>query len=135
MRILIVSNLFPPITSGGYEVECGAVAEHLGRDHEVLVLTSASRGRVEPQPGVRRELTLLSADAAGALRAPRAALRAAAAARSALAFEPDLVYAWNCAAIPHATVRVLADSGVPVAFRVCEHWFGGLFTHDQFIRE
>ena len=30
---------------------------------------------------------------------------------------------------------MLADSGVPVAFRVCEHWFGGLFTGDQFMRE
>ena len=31
--------------------------------------------------------------------------------------------------------RVLADSDVPLAFRVCEHWFGGLFVNDQFMRE
>ncbi len=30
---------------------------------------------------------------------------------------------------------MLADSGVPMAFRVCEHWFGRLFTVDQFLRE
>jgi glycosyltransferase involved in cell wall biosynthesis len=30
---------------------------------------------------------------------------------------------------------VLADSGVPLAFRVCEHWFGSLFLDDQFMRE
>jgi glycogen synthase len=136
MRILIVSNLFPPITSGGYEVECASVAEHLGRSHEVLVLTSSPPGGgVAEQPGVRRELTLLSGDAAGARWAPRAALGAAAAARSALRWQPDLVYAWNCASIPHTVVRVLADAGTPVAFRVCEHWFGGLFTYDQFMRE
>jgi len=30
---------------------------------------------------------------------------------------------------------VLADSGTPLAFRVCEHWFGTIFTGDQFMRE
>lgn len=136
MRILIVSNLFPPVTTGGYEAECGAVAEHLRARHEVRVLTSAPRnGGVPPQPGVLRELDLLSGDAAGALRAPRAALRASKVARGLLQFRPELVYAWNCANIPQAGLRLLADSGAPVAFRVCEHWFGGLFTGDQFMRE
>jgi len=32
-------------------------------------------------------------------------------------------------------LRIFADSGVPLAFRVCEHWFGGLFLRDQFMRE
>ncbi len=136
MRILIVSNLFPPVTSGGYEAECGAVAEHLRARHEVRVLTSAPRhGSVPPQQGVLRELDLLSGDATGARKAPLASLRASAITRRLLAFEPELVYAWNCANIPQAGVRLLADSGVPVAFRVCEHWFGGLFTNDQFMRE
>ncbi len=136
MRILIVSNLFPPVTSGGYEAECSAVAEHLRREHDVQVLTSAPRGgSVAPQPGVLRELTMLSGDASGALRAPSAALRSAAVARRLLAWQPELVYAWNCAGIAQAGLRQLADRGVPIAFRVCEHWFGGLFTYDQFMRE
>jgi glycosyltransferase involved in cell wall biosynthesis len=135
MRILIISNLFPPVTSGGYEVECGSVAEHLGHRHEVLVLSSAPPGGLPEEPGVRRELTYLSGDARGARQAPPAALRGAASARRALQWGPDLVYAWNCASIPQSTLRLLADAGVPVAFRVCEHWFGGLFTYDQFMRE
>jgi glycosyltransferase involved in cell wall biosynthesis len=135
MRILIVSNLFPPVTSGGYEVECGSVAEHLGHSHEVLVLSSAPPGGLPEEPGVWRQLPFLSGDATGARQAPLAALRGAAVARRALEWGPDLVYAWNCVSIPQSTLRVLADAGVPVAFRVCEHWFGGLFTYDQFMRE
>ncbi|HEX4436018.1 MAG TPA: glycosyltransferase family 4 protein [Solirubrobacteraceae bacterium] len=135
MRILIVSNLFPPVTSGGYEVECGSVAEHLGHRHEVLVLSSAPPGGLPEESGVRRVLPFLGGDARGARQAPLAALRGAAVARRALEWSPDLVYAWNCAAIPQSTLRLLADTGVPVAFRVCEHWFGGLFTYDQFMRE
>ncbi len=136
MRILFVSTFYPPVALGGYEVECAGVAERLAERHEVLVLTSSEgRGQVGGEPSVRRELRLLSADAQGALRAPGASLRATGAARRALEWKPDLIYAWNCSSIPQASVRVLADSGVPLAFRICEHWFGGLFTNDQFLRE
>jgi glycosyltransferase involved in cell wall biosynthesis len=136
MRILVVSNLYPPVAFGGYEVECSGVVERLREHNEVLVLTSQEdRGGMAAQPQVRRELALLSPDARGALRAPLASLRAVASARRALAWGPELIYVWNASAIPQAALRVLADSDVPLAFRVCEHWFGEVFLRDQFLRE
>jgi glycosyltransferase involved in cell wall biosynthesis len=69
------------------------------------------------------------------MRAPLASLRAVGTARRALEWKPDLIYSWNGASIPQAALRVFADSGVPLAFRVCEHWFAGLFLRDQFLRE
>jgi glycosyltransferase involved in cell wall biosynthesis len=136
MRILVVSTLYPPLARGGYEVECSGVVERLRERHDVLVLTcDESRQDLAPSPDVRRELPLLTPDAWGAIRAPSASLRAVRAARRALAWRPDLVYCWNGSSIPQAALRVLADSGVPLAFRVCEHWFGGIFVRDQFMRE
>jgi glycosyltransferase involved in cell wall biosynthesis len=137
MRILVTSTLYPPRVLGGYERECAVVVERLRQDHEVLVITSDYGGTegLAPEPGVRRTLEALTPDAKGSLHAPRAAVRGVRTARAALAFQPDLIYSWNGAAIPHAALRVLADSGVPMAFRVCEHWFGQLFVGDQFLRE
>ncbi|MBA3809139.1 MAG: glycosyltransferase [Solirubrobacterales bacterium] len=136
MRILVTSTFYPPVALGGYEVECAGVVERLRRRHEVLVLTSsAGHEQLEPEQHVRRELTLLSPDARGAMRAPQAARRAVVSARAALEWGPELIYAWNGSSIPQAALRVLADSGVPFSVRVCEHWFGGLFTSDQFMRE
>ncbi len=136
MRILVLSTLFPPVAFGGYEVECFGVVERLRERNEVLVLTSdQERAKAGREPEVRRELELLTPDARAALRAPIASLRAARAARRALEWEPDLVYVWNGSEIPQAALRVLADSGVPLAFRVCEHWFGSIFVADQFLRE
>jgi len=142
MRVLVVSTLYPPAAIGGYELECASVVGHLARRHELLVLSSVGAKRGERRAvemansvEIRRELALLTPDAKGALRAPGASLRAVVAARRALAWDPDLIYCWNGAGIPHAALRVLADSGVPLAFRVCEHWFGGLFVRDQFLRE
>ncbi len=149
MRILFVSNIYPPAAIGGYEIGCAAVAEHLARCHEVLVLTSTG-GRASPAarggektrssnvPGrmeIRRELPLLRPDAHGALGAPPAALRAVPMARRALAWEPDLIYVWNSVGIPQVILRVFADSGVPLAFRVEEHWLKDIFLADQFLRE
>jgi glycosyltransferase involved in cell wall biosynthesis len=136
MRILVVSTLYPPVAVGGYEVECAAVVERLRAGNDVIVLTSdRDRERTSADDHVRRELRYLTPDSRGALRAPLASLRAADTARRALAWEPDLIYAWNGSSIPQACLRVLADSGRPLAFRVCEHWFGGLFLRDQFLRE
>lgn len=132
----MTSTLYPPIVRGGYEMECSAVVDRLRERHDVLVLTSElERGDAPVRPDVRRELALIPATARGSLRAPRASWRAVASARRALAWRPDLVYAWNGANIPQASLRVLADSGTPIAFRVCEHWFGRMFLADQFLRE
>jgi glycosyltransferase involved in cell wall biosynthesis len=136
MRILIVSNLYPPIAFGGYEVECAGVVERLREQHDVRVLTSKADGAELPeQPEVWRELELLTPDSRGARRAPLATVRAVAAARKALEFSPELIYVWNGSSIPQAALRVFADSDIPLAFRICEHWFGGLFLIDQFMRE
>jgi glycosyltransferase involved in cell wall biosynthesis len=136
VRILVVSTLYPPVAFGGYEVECSGVVERLRERHDVLVLTSdEDRVQAGSQTEVRRELARLTPDARGSLRAPLASLRAVGAARRGLAWKPDLVYVWNGSEIPQAALRVLADSGVPLAFRICEHWFGRIFVADQFMRE
>ena len=137
MRILVVSNLYPPIVMGGYEVECSGVVERLSEQHDVLVLCSDSEAaRAGPEvAGVKRELRYLSDDWHGAVRAPLAARRAVTSARRALQWRPDMVYVWNHANTPQAALRVLADANIPFAFRVCAHALGSLFVGDQFMRE
>jgi glycogen synthase len=136
LRVLVVSNLFPPVVVGGYEVECAGVVAHLRERHDVHVLTSARGARsVPPDATVVRELPWLRPEWRDALRAPRASVAAARIARrQAARLRPDLVYVWNGASIPQAAIRVLDDLGVPVAFRVCEHWFTRLYRGDQFMR-
>ena len=137
-RILVLSNLYPPIAHGGYEVECQGVVDHLRERHEVLVLTSdRDRGEAPAESWVRRELPFLPRRRVTDALSPLYALRGARAARRALEdFSPDLVYVWNGAQLPQAAIRVLETSGAPVAYRVCEHWFGSLYRsrYDPFMR-
>ena len=56
MRILFLSNLYPPNVVGGYERLCYEVAAGLSaRGHEIAVLTSDYGGRVAEYPGQQVE--------------------------------------------------------------------------------
>ncbi len=133
----MVSNLYPPVVRGGYEVECAGVVERLrGAGHRVRVLTSSEERAVHPaSEDVVRELDFLDYVRRDSLRAPVAALRGARTMRRELAsFRPELVFVWNGSQVPHAALRIAATSGVPLAFRICEHWFGTLYSSDTFMR-
>jgi glycosyltransferase involved in cell wall biosynthesis len=136
VRILVVSNLYPPAIRGGYEIECAGVVSYLReRGDEVRVVTS-TKGSSEQDAGlVARVLPLLDNERSARLTAPAAALAGARAARNQIErFRPDLTFVWNGAGIPHAALHVILSSGLPTAFRVCQQWFGGLYVDDRFMK-
>jgi len=136
MRVLVLSDLYPPATRGGYEVECHDVVEHLrALGHQVVVLTStwrADRAPADPRvlrrlpwtgEGVRRETLLAPLHSARATRVARAALDEV---------RPDAIYVWNAGGVPSTALRVLQLHGAPLLVRVCEYWFGHVYSGDQF---
>jgi glycogen synthase len=136
VRILVVSNLYPPAVVGGYEVCCAHTVQWLARRHELLVLTS-SHGRTKPQRDeqVLRELPFLPPDMRGAARAPLASLQAARIMRRTLRdFQPDLIFVWNASRIPRAAIRIAQGWGASVAFSVGDNSFGYFVEGDQFLR-
>jgi glycosyltransferase involved in cell wall biosynthesis len=137
MRILVVSNLYPPAVVGGYEMRCAGLVAGLRAEHEVVVLTSREGGEQpdDAGAGVLRLLPFLRPTYVDSLRAPLLSVSAARTARDVLArVEPDLVFIFNGASIPQAALRVLETSGVPVAWSVGEGWYGDVYRHDQFLR-
>lgn len=136
MRILVISNLYPPVAVGGYEVRCAHTVEWLARQHEVLVLTSSLRRRaLEADPRVLRELPFLAEGPAGTLWAPFAARRAVRVTRRVLRdYRPDLVFVWNASHIPRAAVLAAQAWGGPVAFSIADPWPATFVEEDQFLR-
>ena len=135
MRILVVSDLYPPIGFGGYESETAALVEGLRERHEILVLTS-DRGNAPPDPEVRRELPYIGPKRREALTAPARAARGVEAMRRALAdFRPDFVYVANCVAIPQAAPLTAAAAGVPISYRLSELFMASsLYSGDRYLR-
>ena len=93
MKILVVTNLYPPHHIGGYELGCRDVVEKLrARDHAVRVLTSAFRHDDRPlvETDVERSLQFAAAGPSPDQRAECGKLT-----NAMRRFSPDVVYFWN----------------------------------------
>ena len=129
MRILVITNFYPPDVMGGYELGCAeATAELTRRGHEVSVLTSMPRNAVAAEDPARRVLhftdvydkerasaadpdiwhqtlsraTLLDAANLAALRT------------EVQRFDPQVVYLWNLVGIGGIALALAVDLvGIP----------------------
>ncbi len=131
MRILIVSNFYPPHFIGGYELGCRDVAQALeARDHQIAVLTSV-HGVGKPSVDGNVFRWLYPADPVADQRVGCAAHRRALARLEVvnqLAFDrlwrryaPDVVYFWNLAKLP-ISLAFRAEARGPVCYYVSDPW-------------
>jgi glycosyltransferase involved in cell wall biosynthesis len=136
MRVLVISDLYPPVAFGGYERTCAELVEGLRERHTVTVLTSDLRRRVAPPTGwIRRELRYLGPGRGELPRVPAAAAHAARVTRRVLReVRPDVVYVSNCLGVSQAAPCAVAGAGIPVVYRLSELWFAStLYRGDRFV--
>lgn len=131
MRILTISNYFPPFEKGGYEQLCRDVCARLvARGHQLVILTSdhsvrggtrsaesgvVRRLKLQIQPGLSPGIQFFLARA-GRERHNLAVLQGLAA-----SFQPDVVFCWNLENLGAGLARAAAQlPGVGVA-----HWLAG----------
>jgi len=133
MKILAITNLYPPYAIGGYERLCADVCLRLeNRGHELHVLTStygSDRRRVDGQ--IRRLLPLesrfdriyRSKNGKGAVGTMLDIARTRAiTARTIRQVRPDVVYVWNLGYLHRSVLDATRESGVPVAFHLGDPW-------------
>ncbi|MFN2539108.1 MAG: glycosyltransferase family 4 protein [Mycobacteriales bacterium] len=132
MRILVLSNLYPPNAMGGYELSCRDVVDRWRwRGHEVTVLTTGESvtGVVKPtteEPHVRRSLQWYWSEHAF-LRPPlrdRLAIERAnlAVLEDALAQGVDVVSVWHLGGMPLGLLGAVEQAGVPAVLNICDDW-------------
>lgn len=126
LRLLGITNSYPPTARGGYGEACADVMGGLAhRGHEVTVLTCAEPGGgiVDRVQGVRvrRELDRVLAP----WRRPAAGLRAVrhdARIVQEEARDADAVLAWHCRGIVKTSLRLLHEAGMPVLYQLHDRW-------------
>lgn len=126
MRILFISNLYPPAVLGGYEILCGQVADAFqARGHEVAVLTTNHETTSAPNDDgpikVHRTLRLVvpfDQPYRQNYRHSNAAEQENAARTTELiqSFKPDLVFMWSPLRLSLGPALAAEQSGVPVAY-------------------
>ena len=148
MRILVMSDLYPPHYIGGYELNCHSTVEMLlRRGHEVFVLTSRwglSRNMVTDD--VHRVLAFApsgispagddSQDPLRLRRRYRQVRRAFALrknyriARLVLhALKPDVVFVWHMEHVSYLPVLAAQDQHIPTVFRIEDYSLAQLKIH------
>jgi glycosyltransferase involved in cell wall biosynthesis len=140
MKILIVTNLYPPHYLGGYELRCAQVAEHLRRiGHDVRVVTSSFR------IDGGRETTLECDDSVNGIPVARflhfdrndqwrsRQLHYLSIVRRQVAngarfkdildtFKPDVVSWWNLQGVTKAILGMTAPLGIPSVLALDDAW-------------
>jgi glycosyltransferase involved in cell wall biosynthesis len=134
MRILVITNMYPPHHYGGYELCCEDMVQRFrANGHRVSVLTSTIHvPGVESAPqeeslGVWRQLepywhdhVLLSPPILARLGVERTNQRAL---DQALArAQPDVVSIWNIGALSLGLLTTLARRALPVVFVIGDNW-------------
>ncbi|MEI6349795.1 MAG: glycosyltransferase family 4 protein [Verrucomicrobiota bacterium] len=140
MKILVLSNLYPPHAIGGYEERCRQIIDRLrARGHDIRVLTSTHGVEGEQTEGhVHRRLRVhgffghpwLPIQRLYALEKHNQAVL-----REELAsFQPDVVHVWNLGGISKALTLALQQCGRPVVYDVSDHWIARSLKADVWLR-
>lgn len=134
MRILVLTQMYPPHYLGGYEVLCRDVVERWrARGHDIEVLTTtysntkaasaSTAGTIE----VRRELEfywrdheILAPRIPARIRIERGNQRALA--RALGEFQPDVVSVWHMGAMSFGLLQTITERGVPMVLVVGDEW-------------
>jgi glycosyltransferase involved in cell wall biosynthesis len=146
VRILVLTNLYPPESYGGYELCCRDVVERWVADgHDVAVLTSdhrAAAGGMPPGPAdpvaveVSRSLSL-SWDRGTAprwWRRPITEWRARRTVRRRVAADrPEVISLWNAAGLPASALAAAVQADVPVVAVFADNWPGRVAVADPWL--
>lgn len=141
MKILVITNLYPPHEIGGYEIRCRDVCQRLhAAGHEIHVLTSDHHlpgGADVAEPGISRRLRIhgmyghrwLPIQQLVALE--RHNHRVLTQAIAAVA--PDLIHVWNMGGISKSLLPRLEQAAIPLVYDVSDHWIARSLRADSWL--
>lgn len=142
MRILVLSNLYPPYTIGGYEQACRDTVEGLReRGHHVEVLTS-TYGVQHPAvaQGVHRVLEINSFWGGRKIHSESLPLlwrwnwTSTRHLRNLLKIlRPDLVYVWNLSGLSHSLLTLVQRTRVPMVMNIQDNWIILVLPRDPWL--
>lgn len=141
MKILVLTNLYPPHHAGTYDLRCQSVTELLRlRGHVVRVLTSNHGLKTEQRDGeIERRFLLNDAfehppvDGIRALESLEAQNHAVL--REVIAdFTPDLIHVWSLQGLSKSLIFALRNSRLPTVYDIADDWLAAGLRQDPWLR-
>ena len=128
MRILFLSNFYPPVVFGGYEIRCREVAEGMrARGHEFRVAASCHGQAEKSVDGPVHRILTSFWDLSNSPRSTTDYIRAVADDTARLRalvaeFKPDVISFWNMMGLAYAVPTFAMNLGVPVLLHIEDDW-------------
>jgi len=132
MRILILTDRYPPYFEGAYELNCHRIAEALiSRGHEISILTTKYGINTRVTDGqIHRILNLMRLNCHNKIQRRwrqliyfyRAQQNYWLTRRLAKKMNPDLAFIWHMQDASILPIMSIQDLGIPVVYRIGSHW-------------
>jgi glycogen synthase len=136
MNILVVSNLYPPHTVGGYEAACAAFVQEFTHDRVTILTTSYGSTGATIDGDVFRVLpNIFGTWPDGETHLPRGWRRFFTPEVFQLSLQcmrkvkPDVCYVWNLAGLSLAPIVSARMASVPVVYHFGDHWLPDTVFH------
>jgi len=150
VRILVLTNQYPPHSLGGYALSCQSIVELFRhRGHDVYVLTSDARlPGVEEDPaevgfGVHRDLYFWFRELGREPKMPRFPLRERwkherwnqrTLWNALTVWRPDVVSVWEMGAMSLTMLTLLERAGIPTVLNLHDYWPHYALNWDPWLR-
>lgn len=138
MKVLFLSNLYPPNVIGGYEELCHEVArEFVRRGHQVSVLASSYGGGVSDIQGqaVYQALRMIVGrtvyegfSGSQERREQLYAQNAHALARVIERESPEVIFCWNLYGLDRPFYEAVSNCGIPVVAMLTDNWLAAMMN-------
>jgi glycogen(starch) synthase len=140
MKILVLTNLYPPHHAGTFDHHCQMVTESLRlRGHTILVLTSSHGLRTEQRDGeIERRLQLNGVfghpSVTGVMELKPLESHNNDVLRETLdQFQPDVVHVFSLFGLSKSLIFTLYNSKRPVVYDVFDHWLSANVREDPWL--
>jgi len=126
MRILVISNLYPPFHKRGYEMDCQDIVESLkNRQHQIQVLTSAyGLEKAQIDNSTHRMLTINFEDSADWKDVfLKELVNQTVFKKTCLDFEPEVCLFFNLSHVSLSLYSLAVEMDLPACYYYANNWF------------
>lgn len=127
MRILTITNYYPPHFIGGYEIACKETMDFLSdQGHEIVVVTSDYQKSDEQENKVYRDMKLVDYNGISFIDKIKAEHNNYKIVQETIEkVQPDLVYYWSLRGLGLSVIRAAIEKNIPKVFEIGDFWMYG----------
>lgn len=136
MKVLVVTNYYPPVSCGTYETRCHVVVQALRNlDHDVQVLTSDLSAEIAlaDESHVQRKLKINASNEDSQPAAEWEKINATVLHDELARVQPDVVHVWSLKGFSYAFLTLLQRLKIPVVYDVCDTWLVELLDQNRLL--